>query len=186
MNLTEISIKNKTDKEWAHKYISNFYEEKFAQYKDSCINIVEIGVQNGFSIKTWREYFTNANLIGIDVDDKGFEEMKGVKYILGDAYDKNTVEKIPDSMIIIDDGPHSYTSQVRFILHYLPKLQLNGLLIIEDIQSPNCFVWQDYLDVFDELVNYLSKYLNREYEIEKKVTEKTHSDSLIYCVKRIK
>ena len=45
------------------KNISGFielYESFFKDYKDKNINILEIGVDNGDSLRVWREYFTKA------------------------------------------------------------------------------------------------------------------------------
>ena len=46
--------------------------------------------------------------------------------------------------IIFDDGPHTVKSQKECIEYYLPMLNNNGTMFIEDIQS---------VDDFDELQN---------------------------------
>ena len=58
------------------KNISGFielYEKYFAPLKNSKINILEIGIENGDSLRIWREYFPNANIIGIDIEHKDFK-----------------------------------------------------------------------------------------------------------------
>jgi hypothetical protein len=59
MNLLQTynSTKNNSDKEIYHKYISNFYNEKFSKFKNEEINILEIGILYGDSIKLWDDFF---------------------------------------------------------------------------------------------------------------------------------
>ena len=68
MNLIEIGKKYPSSKN-----ISGFiqlYEKYFSSLKNSKINILEIGVEGGDSLRIWREYFTNANICGIDIDSE--------------------------------------------------------------------------------------------------------------------
>ena len=70
MNLVEIGKKYPSSKN-----ISGFiqlYEKYFLPFRESKINILEIGVDNGDSLRIWREYFPNANICGIDIDKKDF------------------------------------------------------------------------------------------------------------------
>ena len=56
MNLIEIGKKYPSSKN-----ISGFiqlYEKYFSSLKNSKINILEIGVEGGDSLRIWREYFT--------------------------------------------------------------------------------------------------------------------------------
>ena len=70
MKLIEIGKKYPSSKN-----ISGFielYQKYFSGYKDEKINLLEIGVDNGDSLRIWREYFINANICGIDKDKKNF------------------------------------------------------------------------------------------------------------------
>ena len=74
-----------TDKMSVHCYIEQFYEEKFAKYKDLPISLLELGISNGACFKLWREYFVNAeNIIGVDnrphVVDVKFKSIPGVTF----------------------------------------------------------------------------------------------------------
>ena len=42
----------------------------FPLLRDSKINILEIGIENGDSLRIWREYFSKANICGVDIDKK--------------------------------------------------------------------------------------------------------------------
>jgi hypothetical protein len=50
--------------------------------------------------------------------------------------------------IIVDDGPHTYSSNILFYKNSINKLKTNGMYIIEDINL-------DFIDaLYDEIVNY--------------------------------
>ena len=44
----------------------NNYSHNTRTGKEKAKNIIEIGIQHGGSIKRWSDYFTNANVHGID------------------------------------------------------------------------------------------------------------------------
>jgi hypothetical protein len=128
-----------TDKESYHKYCSTFYDKEFIHYKDKPIKIFEIGVLKFGSLLLWNYYFTNPETLiyGTDLYDYGcFEKIKDlnrIKFIMGNAYDNDFVNSLPEFDIIIDDGPHTKETQMQFLRLYLPKLKKDGLLIIEDV-----------------------------------------------------
>ena len=128
--------KNITDKNTDHSYISNVYENLFNDVQDIFLNILEVGIDRCGSIKLWREYFSNAIIYGIDIID--FQEINDekIKLFKNDAYDINFVKSLPNNFdLIIDDGPHTLESMIKFLQYYQPKLNDNGILIIEDIQN---------------------------------------------------
>ena len=49
------------------------YEKYLKDYKNEEINILEIGVDRGDSLRLWREYFTKAKICGIDIIEKDFK-----------------------------------------------------------------------------------------------------------------
>ena len=61
------------------------------------------------------------------------DPLKDVTLHIENAYDKEVANKLPDMDLIIDDGPHTYESQIAAIRYYLPKLKTNGYMFIEDI-----------------------------------------------------
>ena len=115
-------------------YLDNFYEDTLKKYKNSPINMLEIGVKSGGSIKLWKDYFhPETNIYAADINY--FEHVPGTYSIIGDAYSKEQISKLSDGYfdLIIDDGPHSFDSFVILIQRYFSKLKTGGTLIIEDI-----------------------------------------------------
>lgn len=152
-----------TDKNTCHSYIENFYELEFEKYKYEEIDLLEIGIETGGSLKLWKEYFINSkSIIGLDIlDDKidpKYKNIPGVTLHFCDAYNKNNSNTLGKFDIIIDDGPHTLDSQLDFVKIYLPKLKKDGLFIIEDIQHINHF------DVLIEKAKQVSEKIDNDFE----------------------
>ena len=138
INQNDYIIKHGTDKEAKHKYCSAFYDNAFFDLKDKKLNILEIGIQNGSSLVLWNEYFKNSIIYGIDntnfIKDR-LDAYPRIKTIIQDAYKKELTSNLPLFDIIIDDGPHTLESQIKFINNYFKKLNKNGKLFIEDVDG---------------------------------------------------
>lgn len=123
-----------TDKETNHAYITNFYEQEFLPFRNKEIKLLEIGIYTGDSLILWDKYFFNAQIWGIDIDDSRITtRIDSVNYLFGDAYSQEVVGYLSNFDIIIDDGPHSFETQYKFIELYYPKLNKGGLMVIEDL-----------------------------------------------------
>lgn len=149
MNLKEFFENNenqKSDKGTTHDYISAYYNNEFTSKRFDSINLLEIGIHRGLSLKLWKDWFVNANIFAIDpcqevsilqevIDEVNKRE--NVKIIKDDAYSQHILNMFEDASIdyIIDDGPHTLESQIYSIKHWLKKIKKGGKLIIEDIQS---------------------------------------------------
>ena len=136
MSLIEIGKKYPSSKN-----ISGFiqlYEKHFAHLKESKINILEIGVDNGDSLRIWREYFSQANICGIDIDKKDFI-IKNVSILQGDQSDKlfleSIIKKYEKFDIIIDDGSHQAKHIIASFNFLFSHLNDKGIYVIEDLQT---------------------------------------------------
>ncbi len=150
LNLNISSNPLGTDKGDCKTYINGFYEKEFGPRKYKKNRLLEVGVRTGASIALWANYFKDAELIGVDVENVGtpsgplkeYLDYSSVSYFCQDAYASKFADSIVGKYsIMIDDGPHSLSSQKRFIQLYLSKLDDDGVLIIEDVQ-------RDYRDSF--------------------------------------
>jgi hypothetical protein len=135
-------IKYKTDKITHHGY-ERFYDFYLNYYKHKKINLFEIGIDAGRSLKMWNDMFKNGHIYGMDIDHEYTHE-KG-KIYKGDQNSKIDLDKIIKEVkcvdIIIDDGSHKPEHQL-FTFNYLFKnfLNMDGLYIIEDIETS---YWQN-------------------------------------------
>jgi len=119
------------------KYYIDLYESLFSTMnKNEIKSILEIGIDNGNSLKAWKELFPNAIIIGLDINLK-IDKMDGVILIEGDQINVELIKKIINQYgpfdIIIDDGNHwMYIQQITFGLLF-KSIKPNGLYIIEDV-----------------------------------------------------
>ena len=117
------------------------YEMYFQRFKETPIDIVEIGVRRGESINTWNKYFSNANNIyGIDIADTWWESllMEHIHYVKGDATEPAILDKLPPAQefdIIIDDGSHINEQIIKSFKIFYPRLKSGGIYVIEDLYN---------------------------------------------------
>lgn len=146
------------DKEGKHDYLTGLYDYLFSNHKDVPMNLLEIGVWHGGSLILWEQYFDNAKIFAIDIQDKRCDEAKklpNTTFIIANAYDKKTAESFPDDFFdfIIEDGSHKLEDMILTIQNYYPKLKKGGYLIIEDI----CGLDQNTAEFYDGNVKVLEK-----------------------------
>ena len=114
LSIEEIHKQNigKVSDKWS-SYLA-VYDELFEKYRIEKLSLLEIGVQNGGSLETWKTFFENASvLIGCDIDklcgNLRYDDSR-VHVVVGDVNQSNTFDKIiniSDSFdIVIDDGSH--------------------------------------------------------------------------------
>jgi hypothetical protein len=135
---------SRTDKNTIHSYLP-LYESLLSGKRESAKNVLEIGICLGGSIKLWRDYFTSAQVYGVDIVKRGTYDWRHISkdsritlYDRSDAYDINFFNSNFRSMkfdFILDDGPHTLESMKAYITLYSQVLAHDGILILEDIQD---------------------------------------------------
>jgi len=145
--LKELGHRCGTDKEY-HEFAGttyiDIYEENFKQLRNEKINLLEIGVRTGGSLRAWKGYFMNGNVFGIDIDPtcKQYEEERIVIEI-GSQADKLVIDTITARAggsfdIIIDDGSHVNIFTLSSFSLLFGALKSGGIYVIEDL-------WNSYL-----------------------------------------
>ena len=132
---------DKANKEHSFNNISylDIFERYFHCMRDNEISLLEIGVRNAESLRTWKSYFKSGHIFGIDIDPgcKSFEEDR-MKIGIGSQDDIEFLSKCfgekQNFDIIIDDGSH-VNSMIVDSFEYLFNNRLNpgGIYIIEDL-----------------------------------------------------
>ena len=135
-DLLELGRLYKSTKVW--NGFLEIYSNYFKDYKDKEINILEIGIDRGESLRILRKYFTKAKICGIDIIDIKFQ-IEGVDLIKADQTNEKNLKEICDKYkgfdIIIDDGGH-HSKQIAISLNFLfDYLKDNGLYIVEDLNT---------------------------------------------------
>ena len=99
----------------------------------------------GGSLRSWRDYFPRAQIVGIDVQlDTQFSGHR-IQTFICNSTDRATVEDLVTRNnlkaidIIIDDGSHRAVDQLATLRNLFPLLAPNGLYVIEDIVGNGLF-----------------------------------------------
>jgi hypothetical protein len=186
MSLESLIDNSRTDKNTVHSYLP-LYDTLLKSKKDTAKNVLEIGIFNtGGSIKLWHDYFVNATVYGLDIiplehirdDIKNIERI--VLHTSANAYDTNFFNKtFLDKGIkcdfMLDDGPHSLDSMLRFIILYSQIMTDDGILIIEDVQDWN---WIELLR--DAVPEHLKQYV-KVYDLR---PNKNRYDDIVFTIDR--
>lgn len=166
MNLEELAIKYGTDKKCApggnggHGY-TPYYEKHFERFRYENINFLELGVREGWSIKMWDEYFSNAEVYGIDNNKENlcptaFDSPK-IHFTLCGQEDSETLTKLSESCggftLIVDDASHVSSLSIKSFNILFPLLKVGGIYVIEDmhvcghpIYNPENFSTHQFID----------------------------------------
>ncbi len=152
-NLTDLADKYGSDKgSKKHRY-TELYHMLFQPHVDRPINFMEMGLliggpEHGIdanrettdlpSIRMWLEYFTQAQITGLDISDFSWFEHERFSFVRCDMDTRKAIrratEKLPEMDIIIDDASHASHHQQNAFLELFPKVKSGGLYIIEDLR----------------------------------------------------
>ena len=140
--LCELAYKYKTDKcpQIKHAY-TPFYYEFLKSKKGSIKKVLELGVLKGGSLRMWRDFFPNAQIYGVDIDEETLITEGRIVTYLGDGTNEEYLVKLIEEIgsnidLFIDDGSHRWEDQVAACKILRPLLK-NAIYIIEDVLHPD-------------------------------------------------
>lgn len=99
--------------------------------------LLEIGVKAGASIKMWEDYFPDATIVGIDINEAGpFRHAHFMRGSQADLEFLSRIVKFFDVLdIVVDDGSHIMLDQIISLTFLFKYLRSGGLYIIEDLHA---------------------------------------------------
>ena len=177
----------RTDKNTWHSYL-DLYQSLLEKRRESAKNVLEIGIHRGGSIKMWYDFFPNAVIHALDIlhINEIWSEIQHKNriclYTSMDAYNEEIfrrtfLEKNIKCDFLIDDGPHTLETQKEFIRLYSQLMTEDGILIIEDIQSPDWLL---------ELVSHTPEYLKPYIMIYDLRSIKRRYDDIVFTIDKLK
>jgi hypothetical protein len=117
-------------------YLSH-YQELFVPWKNEAINLIEVGIQTGRSLKVWEAYFPRATIVGLDIDQNCTRFANNRTVIeIGSQADPGILHRVTAKYpptIFIDDGSHLATHIIYTFERVFPSLLPGGLYIVEDL-----------------------------------------------------
>ena len=167
--LCEIMAQEGSDKGKGWHNYTILYDALFGERRREVRNVFEVGIGTNFtdvpssmghagvpgaSLRGWRSYFPNAQVVGADVDQRIlFSEPRIATYHVDQLWEdsiKDLWSKLGDMEfdIIIDDGLHTFEANSLFMSSSIHKLAKDGFYILEDI-----VIYQYNLEKFDAYFN---------------------------------
>lgn len=134
--------------------------------------VLEIGIDKGESLRAWREYFPEAQIIGIDCDRNRLVFEKRIASMCIDCSKPEVMHQFAAEYcnyfgVVIDDGSHLIEDQLLAVRCLKRCLRPNGVLVIEDIsreeykplfEAEGCVVLESDIEHrFDNRIAYYSK-----------------------------
>jgi demethylmacrocin O-methyltransferase len=117
-----------------HGYTEH-YRRLFGPIRRRRLTLLEIGIEDGASLRLWRRFFPKARIIGIDLEPPA--EIRGVEMYAGDQSDPEFLAELVARCgpfdIVIDDGSH-FGRHIRASFEALfPAVKSDGWYVIEDL-----------------------------------------------------
>ena len=164
---TDKSEYSKDKKNKTHGF-SKYYEKHLSFLKDKKIKILEIGSFSGASAAAFSKYFLNSEIYCLDINISNFKYYSKKIHVFGfDSSNSKMVTSFIKKInlketfkyfdIIIDDGSHKQSDQLKALNHFYQYLVDGGFYVIEDYKFPDYF--KHLNDVKDIKINELANYV---------------------------
>jgi hypothetical protein len=144
--LDKIAKYYNTDKSSENHNYCVKYEKYLPFNRFDKLKILEIGVLYGNSLKTWKDYFYNSKIIGIDIDSNCTNYIEDrIDIEIGSQTDKDFLELISNKYgpfdLIVDDGSHINSDVIFSFENLFSNLKSQGVYVIEDCTTS---YWDEY------------------------------------------
>lgn len=140
--LNEIFDRHGSDKGSGRHNYGPVYTQNFESFRQRPLNLLEIGVLSGASLRAWREYFPAARIWGLDIDPAVAVHVAcddRIRLVIGSQNDETVLAGlVRDSGgfdIVIDDGSHMVGHIIASLKHLFPCLHPGGLYVVEDLRE---------------------------------------------------
>lgn len=177
--MCRLMTRHGSDKGQGNHNYTTIYSVLFAELRNQPIRIFELGLgtnnpeitssmgvngRPGASLRGWRELFPHALVYGADIDRDILFEEERIKTFYCDQLDRVAIRDLwahpilQDGMdIIIDDGLHTFESNMSFLDGSFEHLRPGGVYVIEDIIQETIERWHNQLEMI-----YLKRFPNDE------------------------
>lgn len=132
LSIGEIFSKSLSCRSPLNGNFANYYDNHLSRLREKSINVLEVGVREGYGLQGLQEAFPNANLYGLDIVHK---DMPNVYQ--ADSTDRLQVSRLfeqPFFDVIIEDGGTLQSDKIRTLQNLWDFLNPNGFYFIEHLQ----------------------------------------------------
>ena len=159
---------------------SEFYEKHFSRLRTEKLKILEIGSFSGASAAAFSKYFQNSKIYCLDINLTKFIYRSNRIFPYGvDITNFKTVNKFLEDIefkksisffdIIIDDGSHLLSHQLKSLNYFFKLVKKGGFYIVEDYKFPEYF--KHLKDVPENTIGEIIKNLKKEKNFNSNLLE---------------
>ena len=140
MSLDRLGILHGTDKaSTVHGFLET-YEQFFEPLRHKPLCLLEIGVKDGASVRTWADYFPQARIVGLDFNPKtAAQATDRITIEIGDQSDRAVLlglcQRYGPFDIVIEDGSHLWQHQILGLETLFEHVKPGGYYVMEDIHT---------------------------------------------------
>jgi hypothetical protein len=170
-----------------------FYDREFGKWRDEPIRLLEIGLNVGASIKLWLQYFSKAQIVGMDIMDFKFampideDLLHRFRFVKANQFSPYDLQRFVESQemfdIIIDDGSHASGPIIMSFNYLWGHVKPGGYYCIEDfremVNNP-----ESHTAGFPDQVQFAESLLGRIILGERDVEEAHVSKELLILKKK--
>lgn len=148
MSLLDLGLKHGTDK--AHiAFLEETYLDIYQRYleplRQQQLNLLELGVRRGSSLRMWKAYFPNGQIYGVDYNpDCERHKEDRIEVVIASQDDARLLTDLARRAggfdVIVDDASHINHLTVASFRILFPYLKPGGYYVIEDLGMS----WVDY------------------------------------------
>jgi hypothetical protein len=141
--LQQLGRRYKTDK-GSHNFKGitylHIYDIFFRWFRDVPMNILELGVKRGASLRVWRDYFRKGQVYGLDVNPscKKWKD-KRIHIVTGYQDDEKLLSDLAKKTkgfdIVLDDCSHINVLTLESFKILWPYVKPGGLYVVEDLRN---------------------------------------------------
>lgn len=120
------------------------YDELWTPIRNDLITMLEIGIGKKGSLRIWKEYFPQGTIIGSDIDSNKIYQEDRITTLVADQSDPDSMKPVIELGpfdIIIDDGGHQMSQQIRSLVIMWPHVKPGGYYVVEDTCTS---YWQQF------------------------------------------
>lgn len=174
-----------------HNYLKK-YDKYFKTYAGMKVNLLELGILKGGSLKLWLDYFPGSKIVGIDLSlPEDIELNENLYMFQGNQADTDFLSDVTNKVapegydIIIDDASHIGELTKKSFWHLFDNhLKPGGLYVIEDWGTGYWDDWPDgkSLDLDSYNTEFKRKTVNDD---DYKIPMPCHSYGMVGFIKQL-
>ncbi|EEA93676.1 hypothetical protein PJE062_3166 [Pseudovibrio sp. JE062] len=169
---------------WEPHTYTDFYSMIFDHCRDKITNVLECGIgtndtsclsnmgkegKPGASLRVWRDYFPNAEITGVDIDEKCLFTDSRIQTYQVDQTSPESIASFKSNAkpepfdLIIDDGLHHFEAGIIFFENIIDLLASNGVYMIEDVNRHDIHRYAEYFQKRENEFNCRCLLLYRQH-----------------------